>query len=136
MSKKGNITRTTTLSKGDVDFLYHVMEDHMNIVDSHHGCAWNDSMEEEKKQANKIKSVLPAKLSAPSVPIPPEALSPTDFWYLDFTLLEWSDFVNEGVGSSWFKKPQYNSIRAKSILTRLRELVGISPEEYERGLAL
>lgn len=124
------MSQKTTLTKTDVDFIHYALAEHIAIVKSNHGCPWEASLAEEKKQVEQIKRKLPVgdNLKAP-------ALTKDDFWFLDFALCERSDFVNEGVGTSWFQNPRYDAVKTNRLLVRLRRLLGISLEEYEKGPA-
>lgn len=129
MNNKQEKQTSISLSRSDVEFIYYAVNQHMEMVKTHHGMAWDYSLEKEAAYLESLKRRLPMHQGTEY-----PRISRNDFWFLEYTLNERNDFVNEGVGTPWFKAPKYDSLRTSAIINRLRRALGISKEEFENGM--
>lgn len=120
---------STNLSVEDIQFIFYAVSQHIDIVKNNRGIAWDASLEKETACLESLRQKLPSHkgTSRPKI-------SRDDFWFLEFTLNERKDFINEGLGTPWFQNPRYDSIKTSFLIDRLRRALGITCEELEQGM--
>lgn len=115
------------LTRDEMDFISFSIDEHLGLIDNHHGCLWEKNKKEEKKKGYRVvHAIKDASVD--------EKIEPEDFWFLQFVLSETADFGVEGVCQTWCKNPACSATKAQKLIHKLAILAGISKEQVAEGM--
>lgn len=125
-------TKRLQITDGDIQFVSYSMNEHFKLLKGHHGCMWENTLIREKERAERTIKALKLltwehkhgeKLTATT----------DDFFFLQFCMTEWCDFLKEGIGTPWSADPRADVSRTSRFLERIRKMLGISEAAAAAG---
>lgn len=117
--------KTLKLSDDDIQFVSYSLDEHFKLLNSHHGCSWENTLVREKERAKRTIKALKVLTWEYRKGEKPTATA-DDFFFLQFCMCEWCDFLSEGVGTPWSADLVADTSRANRMLDRIRRMIGLS----------